>query len=181
MQRAPIEPEKPMSKNATRSERIRARREEKKKREGKREKKGAKGRTNGGPGTVNSRRGGISMRPITMRPSRDATEKKSFQIKRRHGWRARARARLLRRSSLGKFHLHTARKRATAVARGEKRCGCDLQDADPPAGEGRAAIIEEVDGRDEGRGRASRGVKVRKANFVIACDGPEARQRLKRR
>jgi len=43
------------------------------------------------------------------------------------------------------------------------------RDAAEPAGEGRAAVIEEAGEGEE------RGVKVGRANFVIACDGPEAR------
>lgn len=53
-----------------------------------------------------------------------------------------------------------------------------MQDAD--SGEGRTTVIEEVEGgrvavADDG------GVKVGKANFVIACDSPEARGYMERR
>jgi len=51
------------------------------------------------------------------------------------------------------------------------------RDAAEPAGwggrRGRAAVIEEAGGSKGKGGRE--GVKVGRANFVIACDGPEAR------
>lgn len=75
---------------------------------------------------------------------------------------------------LRKFHLHAVRKSGVGRGAGEG----EKKDADAicktPTGEGRTTVIEEVEGGREG-GDGDGGVKVGKANFVIACDSPEAR------
>lgn len=81
------------------------------------------------------------MRPITMPPE---TRQKSFQVKRHD-----RKARLLRRLKVP--FTYRAKTRRRVEARGEKRCGCDLQDAgrggksdgNRGSGRGRKAVAEE--------------------------------------
>lgn len=100
------------------------------------------------------------MRPITMPPE---TRQKSFQVKRHD-----RKARLLRRLKVPFTYRAKTRR---GWRRGEKRCGCDLQDAGRG---GRTMVIEEV---EEGERRWQKS-KSREGKFRYCLRQPRGTQRL---